>query len=264
MTPSLENPAKRKLAGGGLVLCMGIRQARTVDIAMVIAECGFDSFYVDMEHSPISHETAAALCAGAIGLGLTPVVRVAGHNAHEATRILDGGALGLIFPHVNNGAEAAALVDACKHPPMGHRSVAGTGPALGYRRMPASEVNQAANERTMLIFMVETPEAVERADEIAAVPGFDVLLIGSNDLCAEMGIAGQLRHAKLRDAQRAVAAACRRHGKVYGIAGLSTEFDLQAELIRDGARFVMTGSEVNYLAAAARAEAGRFHDIKLD
>jgi 2-keto-3-deoxy-L-rhamnonate aldolase RhmA len=263
MTVSLENPAKKKLAEGGLVLCMGIRQARTIDMMMVVGACGFDSFYVDMEHSPISHETAASLCAGAIGLGLTPVVRIAGHNGHDATRILDGGALGLIFPHVNNAKEAAALVDACKHAPVGHRSVAGTGPGLGYRSMPLGEVNKAANDRTMLIFMLETPEAISNADSIAAVPGFDVLLIGSNDLCAEMGIPGQLRHEKLRQAQDFVAAACKKHGKVYGIAGLSADFELQAEFIARGARFVMTGSEVNYFAAAARQEAERFRKIKL-
>src|SRR4051812_37830785 len=95
------NPAKKKIAEGGLVLCMGIRQARTADIAMVVGACGFDSFYVDMEHSPISHETASMLCTAAIGLGLTPVVRIPGHGANEATRLLDGGALGLIFPHVD-------------------------------------------------------------------------------------------------------------------------------------------------------------------
>src|SRR3954465_1410382 len=139
----LENPAKKKLAEGGLVLCMGIRQARTVDMLMVAAQCGFDSFYVDMEHSPISHETAAALCAGSLGLGLTPVVRIAGQNGHDATRMLDGGALGLIIPHVNDVAQARAIVDACRHPPEGHRSVAGSGPALGYQAMPAAEVNAA-------------------------------------------------------------------------------------------------------------------------
>ena len=78
----MVNPAKKKLAEGGLVLCMGIRQARTVDILMVAAQCGFDSFYVDMEHSPVSHETAAALCAGSLGLGVctcraTPWLRAA-------------------------------------------------------------------------------------------------------------------------------------------------------------------------------------------
>ncbi len=263
MSQDLENPAKRKLAEGGLVLCMGLRQARTVDIAMVLAASGFDSFYVDMEHSAISHETAAALCAGAIGLGLTPIVRVPSHQGHDATRILDGGALGLVVPHVGNRAQAQAMVDACKHPPLGHRSVAGTGPGLGYRQLPLAEANRVANERTMLIYMLETPEGISSADEIASVPGFDVLLIGSNDLSTEYGVPGQLRHAKMRAAHEAVAAACRKHGKTWGLAGLSADFELQSEYIGMGARFVMMGSEVAYFAAAARRESERFRAIKL-
>ncbi len=261
---AFSNPAKRKIAEGGLVLSMGFRQARTVDIAMVAAACGFDSFYVDMEHSAVSHETAAALCAGAIGLGLTPIVRIAGHNGHDATRILDGGALGLIIPHVNNAAEARAMVDACKHAPIGHRSVAGTGPALGYSSLPLAEVNRAANERSMLIYMLETPEAIANADAIAAVPGFDVLLIGANDLSAELGIPGQLGHAKMIEAQQNLADACRKHGKVFGCAGLSSDFDTQSKVLRMGARFVMTGSDVGYLAAGARQDAQRLRGVKLD
>ena len=92
---SQENPAKRKLAAGELVLCMGLRQARTLDIVMIAAACGFDSILVDMEHSPVSLETTSLLCAGAIGLGITPLVRVPSHQRHHATRALDGGALGV-------------------------------------------------------------------------------------------------------------------------------------------------------------------------
>jgi len=261
---SFENRAKRKLQAGGLVLCMGLRQARTVDIAVVAAACGFDSFYVDMEHSPISHETASALCVAAIGLGLTPIVRVPSHLGHDATRILDGGALGLIVPHVNNRAEAEAMVQACKYPPLGHRSVSGPGPAVGYLPLPLAEVNKRGNDQTLLVLMLETPEGIANADAIAAVPGIDVLLIGSNDLCTELGVPGQLRHAKLREAHECVALACRKHGKIFGIAGLSADFELQAEFIRMGARFVMTGSEVSYLAAAARKDAERLRGIKLD
>ena len=243
---------------------MGLRQARTVDIAMIASACGFDSFYVDMEHSPVSHETASALCVAAIGLGLTPIVRVSSHLGHEATRVLDGGALGLIVPHINNRDEARAVVEACKYPPLGHRSAAGTGPAVGYQPLPLGEVNQWGNDRTLLVFMLETPEGIANAGEIASVSGIDVLLIGSNDLCAEFGIPGQLRHDRLREAHQTVADACRKHGKTFGIAGLSSDFELQAQYIRMGARFVMAGSDVSYLAAAARKDVERLRDIKLD
>jgi 2-keto-3-deoxy-L-rhamnonate aldolase RhmA len=88
----------------------------------------------------------------------------------------------------------------------------GPGPALGYRALPLAELNAALNAKTLVICMIETPEGVANADAIAAVPGVDCLLIGSNDLCTEMGIPGQLRHPSLPDAYRSVADACRAHG----------------------------------------------------
>ena len=97
----MVNPAKKKLAEGGLVLCMGIRQARTVDILMVAAQCGFDSFYVDMEHSPVSHETAAALCAGVVwviddfGIGREDKAKM--HAQHGRNYRFFDAPVGLIF-----------------------------------------------------------------------------------------------------------------------------------------------------------------------
>ena len=259
----VENPIKRKLAAGELVLCMGLRQARTVDIAMIAAACGFDSVYVDMEHSPISLETTSHICAGAIGLGVAPLVRVPSHEQHHATGALDGGALGVIVPHVNNRAEAEALVRACRFPPQGHRSVMGTGPALSYRAMPLAEINRWLNEQTLLIVMLETPEGIANAGDIAAVPGIDVLLIGSNDLCTELGIPGQLRHPRLRDAFEKTAAACKAHGKVLGVGGIRGDLELQSDLVKMGARFIIAGSDVTYLMAAAKTDVETLRGIKV-
>lgn len=249
------NPAKRKLANGELVLCMGLRQARTSDSAMIAAACGFDSIYVDMEHSPISLETTSTLCCAALGAGITPIVRVPGHDVHMATRALDGGALGIIFPHVETREQAAAMVSACRYPPIGHRSVMGSGPSLGYRALPLGEVNATLNAEILLIAMLETPQGIANADAIAAVEGIDVLLIGSNDLCTEMGIPGQLRHPRLHEAFELTAAACKAHGKTLGIGGVRGDIELQTELYRLGGTFIIAGSDVTYLTGAARADA---------
>src|SRR6266481_5084930 len=105
-----ENHAKRKLAAGELVLCMGVNQMRTPNIAMIAAACGFDAIYIDLEHNPTSLETAAAICVAALGMGITPIARVTSHDPHDATRILDSGAQGIMVPHVQNAAEAKAIV----------------------------------------------------------------------------------------------------------------------------------------------------------
>jgi len=248
------NRVREKLARSELVLCMGLRQARTADIPMIAAQAGFDSIYVDMEHSPVSLETVSTLCAGALGAGITPIVRPPGHGADWISRVLDGGSQGLLVPHVSNAKEARAIVDAARFPPLGHRSVMGATPALGYKTLPLGEINKTLNNETLVIVMIETPQGVERADEIAAVDGIDMLLIGSNDLCTELGIPGELRHPKLRAAYESVATACKARGKSLGVGGIRGDVELQTQLVGLGARFIIAGNDVAYLAGAARAD----------
>ncbi|NKC29507.1 HpcH/HpaI aldolase family protein [Falsiroseomonas selenitidurans] len=255
------NGARRILADGGLVLCMGLRQARTVDIGQMVAACGFESLYIDMEHSPVGLETVSAICTAAAAFGVTPLVRPPGHGADWIGRILDGGAQGIVVPHVNTAAQARAIVDAARFPPTGHRSVMGPGPAVGYRALPLGQINATLNAATLVVCMIETPEGVANADAIAAVEGVDVLLIGSNDLCTEMGIPGELRNPRLREAYVTVAEACRAQGKVLGVGGIRGDAELQKDLIGLGARFLIAGNDVGYLMAAARADAALLHKL---
>jgi 2-keto-3-deoxy-L-rhamnonate aldolase RhmA len=238
---------------------MNLRLARTFDIAMVAAAGGYDALYVDMEHSPYSIDTAATICAAAIGVGITPLVRVPSHDAHWSSRVLDGGAQGVIVPHVNNRAEAEAVVRNCRFPPLGKRSVMGLGPALGYRAMPLGEINERLNAETVL----KTAEGIDNAAAIAALPGIDVLLIGSGDLTTDYGIPGQVDHPRLREAYERVADACRKHGKVLGVGGIRHNVALQGELIRLGARFVIAGTDVNYVLAGARQDTTALREIPL-
>ena len=248
------NPAKEKLSAGKLVLCIGLRQARSPDIAMIAAACGFDALYADMEHSALSLESVSAICVAALGQGITPLVRPPSHAGDAISRALDGGAQGVIVPYVNDAAQARAVVEHGRFPPLGHRSVMGPTPALGYRALPLGEINQTLNAETLLIVMLETPQGIANADDIAAVAGVDLLLIGSNDLCTEMGIPGQLRHPKLRDAFEAAAKACRNHGKTLGVGGIRGDLELQRDLVQLGARFIIAGNDTGYLAAAARKD----------
>jgi len=114
---------KEKFTNGELVLCMNLRLARSVDIAMVAKAGGYDALYVDMQHAPYSIETTSTICAAAIGIGITPLVRVPSHdNGQWMSRVLDGGAQGVIVPDVGTSAQAEAVVKACRFPPLGARS----------------------------------------------------------------------------------------------------------------------------------------------
>lgn len=250
----MRNSAKEKLAAGNLVLCMGVRQIRSPDIALLAAECGFDALFVDMEHSSFTMESASVVCAGSLGTGVTPLVRPPSQAGDGISRALDTGAQGVVVPHVDDAAQARAVVQHARFAPLGKRSVMGPTAALGYRAMPQADVMQTLNAATLVIVMLETPQAIANAGEIAAVPGIDLLLIGSNDLCAEMGIPGQFRHAKLKQAYESTAQACRKHGKILGVGGIRGDLELQRELVQHGARFVIAGNDTGYLLAAARKD----------
>src|SRR5438270_12528581 len=124
------------------------------------------------------------------------------------------------MPHIDTAAEAREVVDRLKYPPVGHRSMGGTGPHYGLRNASSGEAVSALNAANLTVVMLETPTAIANAAEIAAVPGVDVLLIGSNDLCAEMGIPGDFGSERLAEAYRTMIAACTKAGKFPGMAGI--------------------------------------------
>lgn len=254
-SPILRNPLAETLRAGKLGLTMIVKQVQSVDIALAAKTCGYDAINVDLEHSVISESAAAQICITAQSVGVTPLVRVPSHDSHYATRILDAGALGIVAPHVNTADEARRIVRACKFAPLGERSVAGQWPHFHYQAWPAADIRRVLNEQTMVIVMLETPEAVANAAEIAAVPGVDILHVGSTDLCDALGIPGQFGHPDVEKAFARVIAACKAHGKVTGVGGLGSDPVVAEKILRMGARFITVGNEWAFLLAMARQRA---------
>ena len=249
-----ENIAKKKLRAGELVLCMAVNQMRSAEVPMIAARCGFDAIFLDLEHSATSLETAASICVGALTAGITPIARVPSHNPFHAARILDAGAQGVMVPHVENADEARAIVRHLRFPPMGMRSAYSTGPSLGYRAIGQSEINVFLNDQELVIAMLETPQACERADEIAAVDGIDMVHIGALDVSNVMGVPAQYNDPRMRALFENVARACKAHGKSMGVGGARGDREMQRYLIDLGVRYLTTGSDVGYLMAAGKAD----------
>jgi len=254
------NPLKPRLAAGGCAFGTMTFEFFTPGYPQICREAGAEFILYDMEHSGVGFETMKAQFAFCRGLDLVPLVRVPSGDYHHVARALDIGAMGIMVPMVETAAQALEIVSATRYPPAGRRgaafNVAGHDDYSG-----GSEVGKiaAANARTM-VALVETTAGLAAVDEIAAVDGIDMLLIGSNDLCTELGIPGELRHPKLMDAFRRTADACRSHGKVLGIGGVRGDLELQAELFNLGGRFIIAGSDVTYLTSAASADAKRLRD----
>jgi 2-keto-3-deoxy-L-rhamnonate aldolase RhmA len=254
----IRNTALEQLKTGNLAIGIGLRQARTVDIAKAMRTAGFDWLFIDMEHNAMDLDIAVQISVAAQDAGITPIVRVPGFQHFHATRVLDGGAQGIVFPHVDDAETAARLVGQCRYPPAGRRSVTGALPQLDFAAHSVADTVAAVNAATLLVIMLETPTAIANADAIAAVPGVDTLLIGTNDLCMEMGIPGQIDHPDVVAAYQTMIAACKKHQKFPGMGGVYDP-PLMRKYVAMGASLVLAGSDLSLLMAAGRA---RVADIR--
>jgi 2-keto-3-deoxy-L-rhamnonate aldolase RhmA len=259
----VENIAKRKLREGKLVLSLSVNQMRTANIGLVAAACGYDAIYCDLEHNPTSLESAATICVATLPTGVTPLCRVTSRDPHDIARVLDCGAQGVMVPHVSTVAEANAVVEAVRFAPIGHRSSFNQAPSLGYGSYPQGQLNKLLNDETLLIVMLETPEAVENVDAIAAIKGIDMVHIGSTDLSTEMGIPGEYRHDRMRAAYEKVAAAAKAHGKSMGVGGVRNDMEYLTWLVSIGVRYLSGASDLGFILQGGKADVEVMRKIKL-
>ena len=210
--------------------------------------------YVDVEHSSFSLDSTSQICIACLNAGITPLVRIASFAPDIISRILDGGALGIIAPHVHSADDASRVVRAAKFPPFGDRSFSAALPHFQYRPIPAAEYFAALNDATSVVVMIESAEGLAKVDEIAAVEGVDMLFIGTNDLCASLGIRVNSIIRRSADAYERALTACRRHGKHLGVGGLAGQPALVAEFVKLGGRYVSTGTDLSFLLSAATAK----------
>jgi 2-keto-3-deoxy-L-rhamnonate aldolase RhmA len=259
----LRNNVRDKLARGQVVSSLTVRLVRSIEIARIAKTAGFDSIYIDMEHNSFSIDACGQICMAAMAIGIAPFVRVPANTPDWISRVLDAGALGVIAPHVASAQEARAVVAAAKFPPLGERSAAGGLPHLEYRSFPAAQANAAMNEATVVMVQFENAAGVDNAEQIMAVEGVDLVMIGSNDLLADLGLTGQYDHPKLKEAYAHTIAVCTRLGKHVGVGGLASRPDLVAEFVKMGARYVSTGTDSAFLLSACTTRAKQVRDIQL-
>src|SRR5712691_10938810 len=174
----LKNSVKEKLARGEVVASMTVRLVPTVEIVRIAKSAGFDTLYIDLEHSSFSLETTSQLCIMALEAGVPAFVRVPANTPEYISRVLDGGALGVIAPGVRSAAEAKAVVDAAKYPPLGSRGLSAGLPQLQFRTFPALEALPALNDATLVIVQFESKAAIDAMEEIVAVDGVELVVIG--------------------------------------------------------------------------------------
>ena len=176
---------------------------------------------------------------------------------NRAARILDAGAQGVIFPHVEDAAEARTYVDACRFPAQRVALADLRRPPTRVRDHPAARSHGALDEESLIVMMIETPGAVENAAERsppskASMPCWWAVA----DLSATMGIPGEFTRPEYKAAIRSVIEAAEAAGKRAGIGGIYNE-ELMAEFVEAGARFLLGGADLAFILAGAKAR-GKF------
>ncbi len=246
------NPLMQRLARGQPVTALGVRGSRTGEIARIARQTGHDAIWIDLEHSTMSTDVAAQICSVALDVGIVPLVRVPEREYGIIGRLLDGGALGIIAPRIEEVAEAAEVVAACRFPPRGRRSAIATLPQLEMRRVPAARLNETMNRATLVKILIETPRGIDQIEAIAALDGVDLVGLGVNDLTAELGVPGDYGHPEVRRLLEQAIDVCKRVGKPLAIGGIGDAAQVTALIARGAAPFLFTGIDTELLLTAAR------------
>ena len=181
-------------------------------MAQILEAAGVDFAVIDMEHGAFTISDVADMVAWLKATPVAPFVRIPQMQYHFVARALDAGVLGVVAPNVQNSAEARALVDAAKYPPLGKRGFCFGGANSDFRFGDPGEYIQYSNENTTVICMIESPQGVDNVEEIATTPGVDALWVGHWDLTQYMGIRGQFHDEKFLYAVKRVVDTAKKHG----------------------------------------------------
>jgi len=201
--------------------------------------------WLDMEHRDFGFDVIGPVALACRATGMDLAVRVLKNGYASPMRALECGANGIMVPHCHNAEEAKQWVDWCRFPPFGKRGYDGVGVDADYAMADPLEYIRHANNETFLMLQIEDAEAVEHAEEIAAVPGVDLLFVGPGDLSLSYGVPMQLNHPQMKRATERIAKAAAKHGKWWGIA---TGNPLSAQEAVDlGASLITCGSDHSWL-----------------
>src|SRR5580692_9458042 len=225
-------------------------------VAEQLAHSGYDWLLVDNQHGPMGFETLSAMLAGIASGGAKSLVRVAGyHDRGGIQQTLDLGADGVLVPYINTAEEAQQAVSCCRYPMAGTRSV----------YFPQRSMNKAgllgyagsANNNTIVALQVETADCIKNIDEIAAVPGVDILFLGQNDLCMSMGLYEKYEFPhmytspELQAATDKLRAAAQRNHVILGLFLFGT--GRVGEFLAKDFTFISIGNDLHHILTQATA-----------
>ena len=236
-------------------------------VAEQLAHSGYDWLLVDTQHGPMGFETLSAMLAGISQGGAKSLVRVAGyHDRGGIQQSLDTGADGVLIPYINNADEARQAVSCCRYPTAGTRSV--YFPQRSMNKQGLLGYAGAANDNVIVALQVETADCIKNIDEIAAVPGVDILFLGQNDLCMSMGLYEKYvfpqmyTSPELQAATEKLRAAAKRNNVILGLFLFGTA--RVAEFLQKDFTLISVGNDLHHILTQATAYVNDVEGIAKD
>jgi 4-hydroxy-2-oxoheptanedioate aldolase len=247
----------KKLRAGDFVRVAGVSRVADPWLAELIGRIGYDLIWFDMEHRAFDYSAIDPISLACRATGIDVMVRVLKTGYTAPMRALEFGASGIMVPHCMDAAEARQWVEWTRFPPLGKRGFDGAGADADYMLCDPIHYMEHANRETFLVVQIEDREAVDRADEIAAVEGVDLLFVGPGDLSISYGVPFQMDHPLMQRAIDKVANATAKAGKWWGMP--TGNPDGAQALLDRGARLVTCGGDhvslVNGLRDSLKAHA---------
>src|SRR5450432_1852744 len=225
-------------------------------VAEQLAHSGYDWLLVDTQHGPMGFETLSSMIAGISQAGAKSLVRVAGyHDRGGIQQSLDTGADGVLVPYINTADEARQAVSCCRYPTAGTRSV--YFPQRSMNKLGLLGYAGGANDNVVVALQVETADCIRNIDEIAAVPGVDILFLGQNDLCMSMGLYEKYvfpemyTSPELQEATDKLRAAAKKNNVILGLFLFGTA--RVAEFLKKDFSLISVGNDLHHILTQATA-----------
>jgi 2-keto-3-deoxy-L-rhamnonate aldolase RhmA len=246
-----RNQVKEKLASGGWVSGPIVEEIFSVGGVRMLANAGHDFLWFDTEHNMYDWETLLTVVQFSRAIGIVPLVRVTDLSYAAVARALDTGAMGVVIPRVDGPEQVEQAVQNAKYPPLGRRGAGGMA-RNAYLPKSVGEAVEWGNAETMLVVQIESPEAAERAGEIAAVPGVDVVCVGPQDLSINAGLPGKFDDPAFVDLISGIATAVNAQGKACGMVSRdASSFERWYGL---GCRFLVCNSDLSLIGQQATSD----------
>lgn len=251
---------KARLDAGKIVRVMSmgvIPDPKLIEVAGLIGN--LHGLWIDQEHSAVPHSQVETLLMACRASGLDAFARVPPTDYATIMRPMEAGCGGVMVAQIRTPQEVAQMVEWAKYPPLGTRGLFMANAEAGYATVPPAEHVVQANRDRWLAIQIETVEAVDCVDQIAATEGVDLLFVGPGDLACTLGVPGQALHPLCTEALEKISAACRKHGKPWGTL---TRDPAHAAVCRElGCQLFSICSDVDILHRGLNSTRELFHEL---